>query len=100
MAGASMNPQDLLNANGIHLENYDPGNHTSICPKCSHTRKLAHQKTKCLSVKIDDKGPTWHCHHCGDSGPPKGSGKSNGQGGEFAATYDYIGFQKVRYPKG
>src|SRR5262249_24568628 len=24
----------------------------------------------------------------------------NGQGDEFIATYDYIGFQKVRYPKG
>jgi hypothetical protein len=63
-------------------------------------RKLEHQKIECVSVKIDDKGATWCCHHCGDSGPAKGSGKSNGQGGEIAATYDYPGFQKVRYPKG
>ena len=95
-----MTPQELLNANDIYLENYDLGNHTSICPQCSHARKPAHQKTECVSVKIDDKGPTWYCHHCGYSGPPKGGGKSNGQGGEFAATYDYPGFQKVRYPKG
>src|SRR5262249_34697474 len=27
-------------------------------------------------------------------------GKSNGAGGDFAATYDYPGYQKVRYPKG
>jgi uncharacterized protein DUF3631 len=96
-----MTPQELLTANGIYLRSYDLGNHTSICPKCSHMRSRAHQKTECVSVKIDDKGPTWHCHHCDYSGPPKGSGKSNGQGDEhFVAAYDYPGFQKVRYPKG
>src|SRR5215813_8699967 len=105
--GASMMTaaQELLNANGIYLQSYDLGNHTSICPKCSHTRSRAHQKTECVSVKIDDKGPTWCCHHCGDSGPAKGIGKSNGRldphdDRNFVATYDYPGFQKVRYPKG
>jgi hypothetical protein len=101
-----MTPQELLNANGIYLKSYDLGNHTSICPKCSHTRSRAHQKTECVSVKIDDKGSTWHCHHCGDSGPPKGSGKGNGHDRSFAATYDYndadgaLRFQKVRNPPG
>ena len=53
-----MTAQELLNTNGIYLKNYDLGNHTSICPKCSHTRSRAHQKTECVSVKIDDKGST------------------------------------------
>src|SRR5262249_33589157 len=42
--------QELLEANHIQLKNYNPGNHTSICPKCSHDRKK--KKLKCLSVKI------------------------------------------------
>src|SRR5262249_22808822 len=84
---------------------YNPGEHNLICPKCSHKRKPANQKTKCLSVKIDDKGATWYCHNCNDSGPTKGSGKSNSgpdphDDKNFVATYNYIGFQKVRYGKG
>src|SRR5262245_7308578 len=98
--GRVMTPQDLLEANGFKLKSYAQGNHTSICPKCSRERSHANQKTECVSVKIDDKGATWCCHHCGWSGPEKGSGKGNGAGGDFAATYDYPGFQKVRYPKG
>jgi len=95
-----MNAQELLERAGFRLKSYAPGNYTHTCPKCSTKRSRAHQKTACVSIKIDDKGPTWHCHHCGENGPAKGSGKSNGAGGEFAATYDYPGFQKVRYPKG
>jgi hypothetical protein len=101
-----MTPQELLNANGIYLASYDLGEHALICPRCSANRKPHHQKLKCLSVKIDDQGATWHCNHCGLSGPQKGTGKSNGQGGEFAATYDYpdaagvLRFQKVRNSPG
>jgi hypothetical protein len=101
-----MTAQELLNTNGIYLKNYDLGNHTSICPKCSHDRKK--KKTECLSVRIDDKGACWNCHHCGWSGPEKGqhsapetpstSAKTDDK--NFVATYDYPGFQKVRYPKG
>jgi putative DNA primase/helicase len=99
-----MTPQELLNANGIYLENYDLGDRALICPHCSANRKPHHQKLKCLGVKIDDQGATWHCNHCEWSGPEKGTG--NGQGGEFAATYDYrdaegvLLFQKVRNPPG
>src|SRR5262245_34117125 len=95
-----MTAQELLNANGIYLKSNEPGERPTTCPHCSHTRSHSNQKTPCLSVKIDDRGATWHCNHCGWSGPEKGSAKSNGQGGDFAATYDYPGFQKVRYPKG
>jgi putative DNA primase/helicase len=97
-----MTPQELLNQAGISLPSYATGNHTSICPNCSPNRKPHHQKLKCLGVKIDDQGATWRCNHCGWSGPQKGTGKSNGQGGEFAAIYDYrdaegvLRFQKVR----
>jgi hypothetical protein len=93
-----MTPRELLNKNRIYLNSYEVGKHVSTCPKCSHGRKLVNQKLKCLGVKIDEKGATWHCNHCGDSGPRKG----NGQSGEFAATYDYrdasgkVRFQKVR----
>jgi hypothetical protein len=97
-----MTPQELLDTNGIRLKDYKPGNHTSICPECSHKRSRANQKTECLSVKIDARGAAWKCHHCGWFGPVKGKGqyRSNGAGGNFAATFDYPGFQKVKYPKG
>ena len=91
-----MTPQELLNANHIFLNSYAPGERSTTCPECSRDRKK--RTLECLSVKNDAKGACWHCHHCGWSGPEPGSG--NGQDGEFAATYDYPGFQKVRYPKG
>jgi len=97
-----MTPEELLDTNGIRLKDYKPGNHTSICPERSHKRSRANQKTECLSVKIDARGATWKCHHCGWFGPVKGKGqyRSNGAAGNFAATFDYPGFQKVKYPKG
>src|SRR5262249_1150748 len=72
---AKLTAQELLNANGIYLKNYNPGNHTSICPKCSHDRKK--KKTRCLSVLIDTHGACWNCHHCGGSGPEKGQRTNN-----------------------
>src|SRR5262245_9316180 len=73
-----MTPQELLNANGIYLKSYEPGEHSTTCNNCSHTRSRAGQKKECLSVKIDGQGACWHCNHCNWSGPEKGSGKSNG----------------------
>jgi Virulence-associated protein E len=67
-----MTPQELLETNGIQLKSYAPGNYSHTCPECSAKRSKVHQKTECLSVKIDAKGATWYCHHCGLSGPPKG----------------------------
>ena len=72
------------------------GLHTTTCPQCSHDRKEAHQKLKCLSVKIDAEGVCWHCTHCGWSG-----GISSGK--KFDAIYDYVDsdgqlrWQKLRY---
>src|SRR5580704_14368105 len=72
------------------------GLHTTTCPQCSHNRKEAHQKLKCLSVKIDADGACFNCHHCGWSGGLIG-------GKTFTAVYDYsdadgkLLFQKLRY---
>jgi putative DNA primase/helicase len=79
MAGANMTPQELLNVNGIYPENYKLGDRKLVCPKCSHKRKSHHHKIKCLGVRIDDQGATWHCHHCGWSGPEKGTNQGKGQ---------------------
>jgi hypothetical protein len=96
-----MTAQELLETNGIRLNNYAPGQYLTTCRVCSPKRKLINQTKECLSVKIDTKGATWCCNHCGWTGPSKGQQQqTNGAGGNFAATYDYPGFQKVRFPKG
>jgi hypothetical protein len=102
----SMTPQELLNANGIYLESYDPGRHYTIC-RCSRDRTgAAHQRAKVLGVTIEGDSVRWGCNHCGWTGPEKGINQGNGQGGGFAATYDYrdaggvLRFQKVRNPPG
>ena len=92
-----MNVADILQAHRIDL-----GDHKTTCPKCSSERQKAHQKVKCLSIKIDDKGVCWNCHHCGWVGPEKG----NGSDSQFRATHDYHDadgrylYTKVRYHKG
>jgi hypothetical protein len=70
---------ELLNANGIYLKNYNPGNHSRTCPRCLASRKKENQKKRCLSIKIDDKGATWNCHNCSWSGPEKGQQHTNGR---------------------
>ena len=96
----TLTAQELLEGAGITLSDYRPGQHHRTCPLCSAKRRKEHQPLQVLGVKIDADGATWHCNHCGWAGPEKGKHKSNGAGGEFAAIYDYPGFQKVRYPKG
>jgi hypothetical protein len=106
MAGASMTAEELLNRAGIHFDRYTIGNYTSTCPRCSATRKPHHQKLRCLGVKIDDRGVTWHCNHCEWSGPEKGTGQGNSHDRNPVAIYDYtredgtLLFQKVRNPPG
>ena len=58
--------RDKLSAGGIRLPAYGEGNHKTTCPQCSRQR---HNKfDPCLSVKIDERGAAWNCHHCGWSG--------------------------------
>jgi hypothetical protein len=97
-----MTVQELLEANRIKLDSYEPGQHSTTCPQCSHKR--VKKKLKCLGVLIDAdaKSACWNCLHCGWSGPEKGSGKQR----EPEITYDYpdddgnLKFQKVRNPAG
>jgi hypothetical protein len=103
-----MNASELLAQNGIMLDSMQPGEHKRTCPHCSHKRTKPHQKLEVLSVKIEPDGRVyWCCHHCGWTGPAKGSASGNGsQGQTFAATYNYpnadgeLQFQKVRNPPG
>jgi hypothetical protein len=102
-----MTAQELLATAGIPLKSTRPGNHYTTCPQCSAKRSKAHQSLKVLGVKIDERGATWHCNHCGWSGPQKGNKGGNGRARDnSAATYDYVDtdgvvrFQKVRNPPG
>jgi Toprim domain-containing protein len=40
------------------------GRYYAVCPQCSHKRKKANQKLKCLGVTIDEKGVKLGCNHC------------------------------------
>jgi putative DNA primase/helicase len=98
-----MTSQESLNAHGITLENYEPGQHYATCPECSAKRTKSHQKTKCLGVKIEANGRVvWHCNHCDWSGPPKGPETDR----KIVPTHIYrdrdgvIRFGKVRNPPG
>ena len=96
--------EKLLRDHEIDLPSIAPGEYTTTCPRCSHTREKSN--AKCLSIKIDDKGACWQCHHCSWTGPEKAGGKVNGRPREFEATYDFndangkLVFQKVRNPPG
>jgi twinkle protein len=57
-----------LVAQGIDLKQSSPGQHYVPCPRCSKQRKAGHQNRPCLSVKIDEDGAVWNCHHCGWKG--------------------------------
>jgi Protein of unknown function (DUF3631) len=90
----------LFKRTGIQLESGEPGQYYDICPKCSHTRKLANQRKKCLSVTAENNGGlVWKCHNCGWKG---GIGTRT----RPEATFDYHDandaflFQKVKLEKG
>jgi hypothetical protein len=59
-----MTPQELLAANGIALESTAAGRYYTTCPQCSHKRKPAHKKLKCLGITINAEGVKWGCNHC------------------------------------
>lgn len=63
-----MSAFDQCREQGIRLKSYSSGTHRTTCPKCSHLRKRAHQKTPCLAVTIKSDSTLWYCHHCGWEG--------------------------------
>jgi hypothetical protein len=73
---------DQLRAYYIDLPDTRPGQHETICPQCTASRKKEHQNQKKLGVKIDATGAVWHCHHCGWSG-------ALSKGRKYDAVYDY-----------
>ena len=58
--------RDKLARQGIEIRGWREGNHKTVCPKCSATRRK--KRDPCLSVTIDGDGAVWNCHHCGWSG--------------------------------
>lgn len=91
-----MNAQEILAAHNIDLPSADVGHHYALCPQCSAERRTrAHQMDPCLGVKVDDRGVTWGCNHCGWTGGEafhKANGHANGheRASPFEAVYDYV----------
>lgn len=57
-----MTPAEFLASQGIRCTSR-PGNHKTLCPRCSATRK--NKRDRCLSVTIVGDGAVVHCHNCG-----------------------------------
>jgi hypothetical protein len=55
---------DILRNYRIATASDAPGRHYAICPNCSHGRKPANQKLKCLGVTIGSEGIKFGCNHC------------------------------------
>jgi twinkle protein len=51
---------------GISLRRRGNGEHKTLCPECSATRK--NKKDPCLSVKVEGDAAVWNCHNCGWTG--------------------------------
>ena len=95
--------ENILHAHGIKLSIQGAGQYYSTCPQCSAKRSKAHQRTKCLGVKIEANGRViWRCNHCDWSGPKKSERTDR----KIVPTYIYrdrdgvIRFGKVRNPPG
>lgn len=89
---------ELLRSNGIDTWQNGPGRQYLICPRCSALRKRHNQKKRCLSLMIEDaERAYWKCHHCGWSGPEKGTN----YGLDGRTRYEYPnGNYKVKSPRG
>jgi predicted P-loop ATPase len=74
---SNISTEEFLRNNGIKLNSYARGTHRVRCPWCSDRRSRSGQSDEDLSVTIDDKGACWTCHHCGESGPQKGTGNQD-----------------------
>lgn len=53
---------EKLAEEGIRPRGFGEGTQKLTCPRCSDQRR--HKSDPCLSLKIDEKGATWRCHHC------------------------------------
>ncbi len=53
---------EQIRAADIKLDRYTTGNHKTLCPQCSHTRR--NKRDPCLSVTIEQNGAVWNCHNC------------------------------------
>jgi twinkle protein len=53
---------ERLAEHGISPKSLGQGDQKLICPRCSHQRR--NKSDPCLSLKIDEQGAVWHCHHC------------------------------------
>ena len=60
----SRSAAEILLSYRITTASTAPGRYYAICPRCSHSRKKAHQKLKCLGITIDEKGVQFGCNHC------------------------------------
>jgi hypothetical protein len=95
--------ENILHGHGIKLRTCRPGQYYTTCPQCSAKRSKAHQRTKCLGVKIEANDRViFHCNHCDWSGPKKPERTDR----KIVPTYIYrdrdgvIRFGKVRNPPG
>jgi Toprim domain len=59
---------DILHDFRVSTPSSGPGRYYAICPQCSHKRKKANQKLKCLGVTVDEQGVKVGCNHCGWKG--------------------------------
>lgn len=57
-----MTVAEKLAEHGIEPKSLGQGSQKLTCPRCSHQRR--NKADPCLSLKIDDRGATWRCHHC------------------------------------
>jgi hypothetical protein len=55
---------DILHDFRVSTPSSAPGRYYALCPQCSHKRKKANQKLRCLGVTVDEKGVKLGCNHC------------------------------------
>jgi hypothetical protein len=65
--------EQLLSAHNIKIPSYSSGRYYTTCPWCSHLRKNAHQKLKCLGVTVKADKVYWGCNNCLITGPERGA---------------------------
>src|SRR5262245_10656174 len=56
---------DLCADEGVNVKGHCDGRQSTVCPKCSATRKAHNRRKRCLTVHIDSRGVRFTCWHCG-----------------------------------